>query len=134
MRIQVVKGDATAIKADVLALKYAQDRYGLDRSVADRLLAAGQSERAMSPKPGGFRVLPSCKGVAARHILFVGVETLYSFEYKEIREFARRTLAALAGELPNTKSLLMTVHGPGYGLDEGEAFASQLAGFLDAIG
>ncbi len=27
----------------------------------------------------------------------------------------------------------MTVHGPGYGLDEDEAFESQLAGFLDAI-
>jgi hypothetical protein len=134
VRIEVVQGDATTIRADVLALKYAQSRYGLDRLVAERLIAAGHSERVMSPNPGGFRLLPGGNGVAARSVLFVGVETLYSFEYKEIRVFARRILAALAGELPDAKTLLVTMHGAGYGLDEGEAFASQLAGFLDAIG
>lgn len=134
MRIEIVQGDATAIDADVLALKYAQDRYGLDRLVAERLREAGVSDRVMSPKPGGFRLLPSCKGIAARHILFVGVESLYTFEYKEIRAFGRKVLSSLAGEMPGAKRLLITVHGPGYGLDESEAFESELAGFLDAIG
>ena len=42
-------------------------------------------------------------------------------------------LVTLAGELPATRTLLVTVHGPGYGLDENEAFESQVAGFVEAI-
>lgn len=133
MRVEVLRGDATAIEGDVLALKYAQARYGLDAYVVQRLLEAGHTNKVMSPKPGGFRILPSPEGVAARQILFVGVEPLRDFEYKEIRAFARKVLVSLAGEVPDTKRLLVTVHGPGYGLDEDEAFESQLAGFLDAI-
>jgi hypothetical protein len=133
MKVEVVHGDATALVGDVLALKYAQARYGLDRLVAERLLQAGTSESVMSPKPGGFRLLSAGKEIAAQYVLFVGVESLYSFEYKEIRAFARRVLSSLAGELPKTKRVLMTVHGPGYGLDEAEAFESQLAGLFDAI-
>lgn len=133
MRIEVLSGDATTIEGDVLALKYAQARYGLDAYVAQSLRKAGHTKKVMSPKPGGFRILPSPEGIAARRILFVGVEPLWRFKYAEIRAFARRALASLAGEVPDTKRLLVTVHGPGYGLDEDEAFESQLAGFLDAI-
>lgn len=133
MRIEVLAGDATMVEADVLALKYAQARYGLDAYVAQRLLEAGHTQEVMSPKPGGFRVLPGPEGVAARRILFVGVEPLWEFEYQQIRAFARKVLVSLAGELPATRRLVVTVHGPGYGLDEGESFESQLAGFLDAV-
>ncbi len=133
MRIEVLQGDAATTEGDVLALKYAQAYYGLDAYVKQRLLDAGHSERLMSPKPGGFRILPQAKGIAARHILFVGVEPLQQFGYQQIRSFARKILSCLAGELSDTRRLVVTVHGPGYGLDEDEAFESQLAGFLDAI-
>jgi hypothetical protein len=66
--------------------------------------------------------------------MFLGVEPIYTFKYKEIREFGCRVLSSLRGELPDTKRLLVTIHGPGYGLDESEAFESELAGFLDALG
>lgn len=133
MHIEVIHGDATAIEGDVLALKYAQARYGLDAYVAQQLHEEGHSEDIMSPRVGGFRILPSVSSVAATNILFVGVESLRSFGYQQIRVFARKVLSALAGQLPNTRRLIVTVHGPGYGLDENEAFESQLAGFLDAL-
>ena len=133
MRIEVVTGDATKIDADVLALKYAQAPYGLDAFVAERLREDGHSDTEMNPKPGGFRILPHVKGIAARRILFVGVERLQRFRYQQIRVFARKVLESLASEVPDTKRLIVTIHGPGYGLDEDEAFESQLAGFLDAI-
>ena len=132
MRIEVLASDATTVEADVLALKYAQARYGLDAYVAQRLLESGHPQEIMSPKPGGFRILEG-QGVAARHVLFVGVEPLWEFEYQQIRAFARKVLVSLAGQLPDTRRLIVTVHGPGYGLDESESFESQLAGFLDAI-
>jgi hypothetical protein len=134
MRIEVIAGDATQVAADVLALKYAQARYGLDAFVAQQLRQAGRTDADMSPRPEGFRILPSPDGVKAASILFVGVVPLWEFDYERIRAFARKVLATLAGERPKTKTVLVTVHGPGYGLDETEAFASQVAGFLDAIG
>ncbi|MCH7878576.1 MAG: hypothetical protein IH914_04585 [candidate division Zixibacteria bacterium] len=133
LRIEVIEGDATFIEADVLALKYAQTHYGLDIFVADRLCKAGYSEDAMRPKSGEYRLHPGVPGVATKSILFVGVNPLWAFDYHQIRVFARRVLSTLARELPNTQSLVVTVHGPGYGLDEDEAFESQLAGFLEAV-
>jgi hypothetical protein len=42
-------------------------------------------------------------------------------------------LAILAKEAPATRSILQTVHGPGFGLDEIEAFRSQVAGIIDSV-
>jgi hypothetical protein len=133
MRIEVVSGEATQIPGDVLALKYAQARYGLDSYVAEQLRIAGRAEAEMSPLPDGFQILPSPDGVTAASVLFVGVVPLWEFDYKQIRAFARKVLVTLAVERPMTKTVIVTVHGPGYGLDETEAFTSEIAGFLDAI-
>lgn len=78
-------------------------------------------------------MLENTSELRAKFVLFVGVVPLYEFGYREIREFARRCLTALAGEKPEIKSLALTMHGAGYGLDESEAFVSELAGLLDAI-
>lgn len=133
MRIEVTAGDAARTAGDVLALKYAQAWYGLDKYVADRLRQEGHGEAEMSPPPDGFRLLSSPAGFAASSVLFVGVSSLWQFDYEQIRAFARKVLATLARELPATRTLLVTVHGPGYGLDENEAFESQVAGFVEAI-
>jgi hypothetical protein len=42
-------------------------------------------------------------------------------------------LTVLAAELPQVRTLALTLHGPGSGLDEGEAFTSELAGVADAV-
>jgi hypothetical protein len=42
-------------------------------------------------------------------------------------------LEALAGEIPTVRHVALTIHGPGYGLDEREAFESEIAGLLDAL-
>lgn len=133
MRIEVIHGDATAIDGDVLALKYAQARYGLDSHVTDLLREAGHSEFELTPERHGFRLLPKVNGLTAKMILYVGVEPLWAFEYQQIRVFARKILSILADQLPQARRLIVTVHGPGFGLDEDEAFESQLAGFLDAL-
>jgi hypothetical protein len=87
----------------------------------------------MSPGLGAYRLLPHVQGVAAKNILFVGVESLRDFGYQQIRVFAKKVLSSLSNELPDMRRLAITIHGPGYGLDEDEAFKSELAGFLDAL-
>jgi hypothetical protein len=71
--------------------------------------------------------------VGAEQVLFVGVDPLYQFDYPQIRDFSRRVLSTLSSEAPECQHLAVTIHGAGYGLDEIEAFESEVAGFLVAI-
>jgi len=131
--IEVMQGDVLATAGDVLALKYAQDWYGVDSTVARILSEQGIDPAKMSPKPGGFRLHPTAGPIDARSVLFVGVPDLDDFGYREIREFSRRVLSALAGAAPETTTVVATLHGANYGLDEVEAFEAEIAGFVDAV-
>ncbi|SJM91073.1 conserved hypothetical protein [Crenothrix polyspora] len=55
------------------------------------------------------------------------------FNYSEIRDFARRALVSIASKKPNVHHIVFTIHGPGYGLDETEAFESEVAGIVEAV-
>src|SRR5262249_16764769 len=61
------------------------------------------------------------------------VVSLSSFSYREIRAFARDALGIVAQAAPDTRHLTLTIHGPGYGLDETEAFLAELEGLLEAL-
>jgi hypothetical protein len=126
--IEIVETDALSYDGDVLVLKYAQGLYGADAKAA----AVAGIDEADLPKPGGYRVIASPSGVAASKLMFVGVAPLRQFGYAEIRDFARRALCSVASEQPDARVIVLTLHGAGYGLDEMEAFDSELAGILDA--
>ena len=132
--IRIVEGDALAFDADVLALKYAQEFFGVDGLVALRLEPTGMQTDRMRPAVGGFELIPTRSTIAADKALFVGVVDLFQFGYAEIRNFARRVLSTLATAAPDVRHVAATLHGVGYGLDEFEAFESEIAGFLDALG
>ena len=131
--IDVVEGDALEIKADVLALKYAREYYGVDELVAARLVQVGIEQTRMKPRIGEFQMVPTNSAISAENALFIGVVDLYEFGYREIREFARRVLSSLAGAASEVRHIAVTIHGAGYGLDEIESFEAEMAGFLDAI-
>ncbi|HYV03099.1 MAG TPA: hypothetical protein VFB82_00835 [Blastocatellia bacterium] len=129
--LRVVTADALDFEADVLALKYADSLYGVDKQAYERLDLGCSSIKL--PKLHGFTLHDKTASIVPRKVLFVGVQPLRQFGYAEIREFGRKVLASLAGEAPNTRHLALTIHGPGYGLDEIEAFESELAGVVEAI-
>lgn len=133
IKVSVIHGDAFQIKADSLVLKYAQATYGLDRDIEKEFERLGEPITNKFPKIGGYYFTDSKKITSTKSIIFIGVPTLRQFGYKEIREFGRKALVSLASSDPSIKRVLMTIHGPGYGLDEIEAFESQLAGILDSI-
>ncbi len=119
---------------DVLLLKYAQDFYGVDRKIMELLDKEGYEVGQIICPPDGFRLIENpISDLSYKYLLFLGVSDLRSFNYKRIRKFARKALTSLAAELPNVESIACTIHGPGYGLDEIEAFNSQIAGFVDAL-
>lgn len=133
IKLSIRSGDALSLESDVLVLKYAQSYYGLDAAVSKILVQSGMDPEVLTPKPTGFRFVDSVPGISAKHVLFVGVVDLYSFDYAEIRDFSRRVLSALAGSAPSVNRITLTLHGAGYGLDEVEALESEVAGLMDAI-
>lgn len=134
VHIRVVEGDALAEPCDVLVLKYAQENYGVDYEVAHALLRVGVPAHSMRPRSGGFRIHESRGAVAARYVMFVGVEPLERFDYNAIVEFASKSLRDLAGHRPDVTKVAYTVHGPGYGLDEIESFGCLITGLDHAVG
>jgi hypothetical protein len=131
--IDVACGDVLSFEADVLALKHAGGRlYGADREVAAALSTVGVEIRDALPEVGKSLLQSSRGAVKSSLVLFLGTPGLYDFDYAEIREFGRRVLAALAHE-PEVRHVALTLHGPGYGLDESEAFRAEVAGLLDAV-
>jgi hypothetical protein len=135
IRIIVKKDDALALinKADVLVLKYAAALHGVDRIVFRALEQHVPELRESLPKPFAHYSTSTGGAIAASNVLFVGVDPLLRFGYAEIRNFSRRALEALAEEAPHAVDVALTIHGPGFGLDETEAFKSEIAGLLDAI-
>lgn len=132
IRFEVRDGNVLEFVADVLALKHAQALYGVDLAVYERFSGAGYQVDPL-PALGTSRLIPSRGLLGAGSVLFVGVEPLRQFGYQEIREFGREVLVALVATEPPVRHLALTIHGPGYGLDEGEAFESEMAGIFDAI-
>ncbi|MCO8270390.1 hypothetical protein M1L60_07245 [Actinoplanes sp. TRM 88003] len=127
--IDVEHADVLKRPADVLVLKYAQQLHGVDRLVASMLRA----DATRMPAVGAYLAVPGRDPLAAGQVLFLGVPAIADFGYREIRAFGERALAGAAEQCPDAQELVMTIHGPGFGLDEIEAFDSQLAGVFDAM-
>ena len=133
IRLEVVHGDALEYPVEVLALKFAQHLFGVDRKVVDRLEKNGVQVESRLPAVGTALLINSGHVIAATEVLFMGVVPLGRFDYQTIREFSRSVLATLGKERPSLQHLAMTLHGVGFGLDEAEAFRAEIAGVLDAV-
>ena len=134
-RVEVViqTGNAQEIQADILVLKFAETFYGADCQISAKLGLTEQELTQRIPELWDHALLPSNSIIASSYILFLQVGLLWTFQYEQIRRFASDSLRILAKIAPGVKHIAMTIHGTGYGLDEYEAFRSQIAGFFDAF-
>lgn len=105
----------------------------MDREVISRYEIFDTEFRSRLPKIWGYYFVESKSITKTKNFIFIGVPPLRQFGYKEIREFGRKSLVSLASSNPNIESIMFTIHGPGYGLDEVEAFESHIAGLVDSI-
>jgi hypothetical protein len=129
IRINVVEADVLNYPSDLLVLKYAQRSYGVD-AIA---VASARIDPAALPAAGANLLVMSPRGLAPRQLLFLGVEPIGSFGYRSVRDFARRALAEATTISPPVREMALTMHGAGFGLDEIEAFKSEVAGIVNAI-
>lgn len=133
VELSLVHGDIVETSADVILLKYAQAFYGADHVVADRLNNVGIQLGNLMPNQGKYSYVAAQGAVKAGHVLFVGVPRLSEFRYPQLRQFSAAALGILKREEPLTSHLAMTIHGPGNGLDETEAFFSLIQGIEDGL-
>ena len=129
VQLKIVQGDALGYSSDLLVLKYAQTSYGLDRRAVN---VAGIDATAL-PAVGASLLVQKPSGMASSKLLFLGVEPIVAFSYRSIRDFSRRALASAAPISPPVREISMTLHGTGFGLDEIEAFESEVAGIAEAL-
>jgi hypothetical protein len=132
--IEILEADALKIKADVLVLKYAQEFHsGADTLAFSKLAILHKNLDRKLPRPHDFLLLESLGSLGAQHVLFAGVVEISKFRYKEIRAFSFNSLVYLSEAKPHTEHICLTLHGANYGLDETEAFESEIAGLVEAI-
>ncbi|MBI1280919.1 MAG: TIR domain-containing protein [Anaerolineaceae bacterium] len=131
---RIEEGNVTQFEADVMAFKYARSFHGADKVVA-RLLEqhAHTQVEELAAKLGEYKFVPTHGAIAAGHVLYIGTPGLGQFRYPQIQEFASSTLQILAKVAPETQHLAMTVHGPGFGLDENESITAQFLGYLQVL-
>lgn len=131
---ELVNSDVTNFPCDVLILKYAQHFYGADKFVS-RLLVdkKGINISEIQPEIGQYRIIESKGHMECKHVMFLGVSELWTFRYAEISDFAKNALIRIKKSLDSARSVAFTIHGVGYGLDEVEAFQSQLRGIKNAL-
>jgi hypothetical protein len=130
---RIQQGDITLFDADVVALKYAQEFYGLDKFIARRLAQIGISNEKLRPDVGDYRYVNTHDCIRPHNAIFVGVPRLRNFDYNAIQQFSARVLYTLAKEAPQTKHIVMTLHGINAGFDEIDAFLAQFYGYLEAL-
>ncbi|MGB7250146.1 MAG: hypothetical protein WBC73_14500 [Phormidesmis sp.] len=131
--IVIKQEDALTLDGDVLALKYANGFYGLAETVFETLAKQGADAKQKMPQLKDTQLFRVGSELKVKQVMFVGVGNLYDFQYREIREFSRLVLSSLAVKASETRRLIVTLHGVGYGLDEIEVLESEVAGFIDGI-
>jgi hypothetical protein len=134
IKIEIVEGDVLDVSADVLALKYAQHYYGSDAAVSQRLVKKQKAtEEKLQPLPGKWVWVEPGKALPSRRVLFVGVPPLIKFGYNEIADWAKQAVSIAGRDYPEAEHIAITLHGPGFGLDEIEALHAELRGVVNAV-
>lgn len=131
VKIDVEHGDVLSYSADVLVLKYARQLYGADSAVYTRLHSAGIN--LVFPPENEWSIAGTKRAIPTPKVIFVGVPSLYVLNYPQIRDFGRMAIAAVGDLASDAEHVALTLHGPGYGLDEAEAFESELGGVLEGL-
>lgn len=127
--------DVINVESDIVVMKNAEGADGAGKAVADAIGLKEDSHYRFPKLPdvGDWELFHTRGRIAANEALFFGVKPIPHFQYQDIRRFARRSLEIASRETPDARDIAYTIHGPGYGLDEREAFESQLGGFSEAI-
>lgn len=137
VEISLVQGDIFSIPCDVIVFKFARDHFGADLKAAHLLSRAGVNENSFKPNIGDYSLVASPPSNKSKYFLFVGTNPLGLIEYENLSEFVYISLKTLFELEPKLRvsiqHIALTIHGPGFGLDENEATMHLIKGCEQAL-
>lgn len=128
--VEIEIADVTNIKVDLLAVKSGPQLYGASLAVVRAMNLDSASERKIAQE---LVLLEAGGQLGVARVLFQPAPPLTHFDYRDARKFARDILVNAAHLAPESESIAITLHGPGFGLDEREAFEAEIGGLVESI-
>src|SRR5262249_15706345 len=115
IQVQLAHGALTAFQAEVIVFKSPQrvDPGWLDRATLDVALALEQEEWVPSDfslHDGAYRLVKTHGRFEAQQVLLIGVPSVISFGYQDLRTYSARALRILAKEVPTVRHIAMNIH------------------------
>lgn len=130
----VINGNVLSVSGDLLILKHAQEFYGADKAVADKLILANIcTEEDLRLKQGEFKLIDTQGILDIKRVLFIGTKRLIDFGYEEMQQFGFMAMKFISRMKNMPANIVSTVHGQGYGLDGGESLQRMVIGYLTGI-
>jgi hypothetical protein len=131
--VEIRSGDVLKVKADILALKSGARLHGAADAVAEALKAARVNVERRIGKATRPVLIDTRKQLGVDAVLFQPAPDIEFFDYRDVRNFARDTLASIAQLAPTTETIAITLQGPGVGLDVREAFEAEIGGLIESV-
>jgi hypothetical protein len=133
--LQVVKGNVLTMPADALVLKYSGGFNGASAQVFEGLKEFGVkvSIDILRTAIGSYQLMDSKLALPTPLVLYVSTPFVRQFKYADLTAFIHRSLTILKEQAPEIRHIAMTIHGVKFGLDEREAFITQINAIFDAF-
>lgn len=135
LTLRIKQGNVISTPADVLILKYSTTFMGASHQVFNGLQSFGVKVdiNALEAKFGAYQLLDSKMAVMSSNVLYIATPHARQFKYADLTVFIQRAMDILKEQLPETRHILMTIHGVKFGLDEREAFITQIKAIFDGF-
>ncbi|MCL4256367.1 MAG: hypothetical protein KJ043_21595, partial [Anaerolineae bacterium] len=133
--VRLTKGFVQNIPADVLVLKFSGTFHGASAQVFEALKQFGAkvSIDVLKSEYGAYQLLDSNGATLAPKVLYVSTPLLRNFKYADLTAFIKRSFALLKEQTPDIRHIAMTIHGVKFGLDEREAFITQMNAIFETV-
>jgi hypothetical protein len=129
-RFSVVNSNVADVSSDILLLKHASGFFGVDRYIANLLIAADIcTMEQLAVAPDNYIIINCNSVISPKRVLIIGTGPLASFGYSDMKRFAEKTLNILSEQKISVSRLTTTIHGAGYGLDAEESLLQLVLGF-----
>jgi len=134
LAIHIKQDDITKITADVLMLKYTKSFLGASMRVFNVLQNAGAPINTSElTQMGSYQLLETKNALASPFVLYVSTPHPRQFKYADLTTFMKRAFHILKEQSPHAQHIATTIHGVKFGMDEREAFITQLNAILEAF-
>ncbi len=134
LMVKITKANISQFPADVMVLKYSKGFLGASMHVFNSLQQVGTTiNTAELTEIGSYQLLNTQDALTTPLVLYVSTPYPRQFKYTDLTAFIKRSFIILKEQKPDIQHVAMTIHGIKFGLDEREAFLTQMNAIFEAF-